>query len=179
MLPRVQRIVSGIELFALVFWVGGLFFVVAFVEPVLGRVLNENPDAAWEGAQALRERFGPLELIFAVSVLVSNFLKVAVFRAVSLIQRAALMVAAMTVIFTCAGMFMIRPQLQEKRAALTTLAAEPGRDQTPERREFEELRQQQDVLLAVNWGLGLFLVYAYRSFEERKLQALARIIKMP
>lgn len=179
MLPRVQRIGAGIELFALVFWVGGLFFIFAFVEPVVTHAIPDDPDSAWRIVIALITHFGSVELIFAVAVLVSNFLKVIVFRGMSRLERVALMVSAIMLIFACTGMFILRPRLHEQRAQLTTLAPDPTAEPSPARQEFEALRHQQEALFGINWALGLFLVYAYRNFEERKLQALARIIKMP
>lgn len=179
MLARMQRIVAGIEIFALVFWVGGLFFLVAFVPPVLEHALAETPDKAWEATSSFVSQFGSVELIFAAIVLISNFLKLMVFRGIAPLQRIALMISAMMILFTGTSLFAVRPALEDKRAALGTLAVAPGHPETPERAEFEELRRQQEFLLFLNWGLGLFLVYSYRSFEERKLQALARIIKMP
>ncbi len=179
MLARTQRIMAGIEIFALVFWVGGLFFLVAFVPPVLDRALKDDPDGAWEATAALIAQFGAVELIFAAAVLASNFLKLMVFRGVAPLQRVALMISAMMILFTCASLFGIRPLLEDKRAAVGTLATAREKPMPPEREAFDDLRRQQDFLLLLNCGLGLFLVYAYRAFEERKLQALARIIKSP
>ncbi len=123
--------------------------------------------------------FGSVELIFATAVLLSNFLKVIVFRGMSRLQRVALMVSAIMLIFSCTGMFVLRPRLAEQRALLPTLVQDVSAEPSLAWREFEALRRQQEALFGINWALGLFLVYAYRNFEERKLQALARIIKMP
>lgn len=181
MLARTQRIAAGIEIFALVFWVGGLFYEVAFLLPVAEHVLAGSPDDSWRVIATHLKQFGSVEIIFALIILASNFLKLVVFRGMAAIQRVALLVSAIMLIFAFTSTFVVQPRLEEKRGAVGTLVRPPTPEvpPSPERREFDELRSQLEILLFSNWVLGIFMVYAYRTFEERKLQALARIIKMP
>lgn len=173
-LARTQRILSAIELFALVLWVGGLFFLGTFAPPIISQTLQPDQDAAWRVARAIIGKFNSIEMIFAIVVLASNFLKVTVFSSISQLQRYALLVSAIMLIFTFAYAHIARPRMDEKMVEIATLNP-PMKSR--ERQQFEKLYQEYQFLVGVNLMLGFFMVYAYRSFEEHKLQALARIIK--
>lgn len=178
MLARSQRILAGIELFALALWVGGLFFLLAFANPVTRMLFPEDKDTAWRIMGALHTRFGALEPIFALVVLASNFLKLVVFRGMNEMQRIAVLIAAMMLTITLFTSYQLRPLLDEKKAAIPSLT-QPEPNAAEEVHKFEKLQGKYQAFLMFNLVLGLFMVYAYRSFEERKLQAITRILKAP
>ncbi|MGI8907336.1 MAG: DUF4149 domain-containing protein [Candidatus Sumerlaeaceae bacterium] len=178
MLARSQRILAGIELFALALWVGGLFFLLWFASPVVAMVFPDDKDTTWRMMNAFYARFGPLEAIFGVVVLVSNFLKLVVFRGLNEMQRIAVMISAVMLTIAVFSAFQIRPLLDEKRAAFPSLN-QPAPSTTEEIAAFQKMRTRYEVFLKGNLLLGLFMLYAYRSFEERKLQAITKILKAP
>jgi uncharacterized membrane protein len=174
MLPRLQRILAAIELFALVIWTGGLFFFVILLQPLLSSSLGDNADLVWSVQHGVLKHFNRLEVVLAVVVLASNFSKAAIFIRHVPLLRGALLAASLMLVFTIGCTFTIEPRLAEKRAEIPSLNAIHG---TPEMRQFDGLRRQYTVLAGANLMLGLFLVYSYRAFEERKLVLLARMIE--
>lgn len=178
MLARSQRILAGIELFALALWVGGLFFLLAFADPAIRMLYPDDKDAAWRIMHAFHTRFGALEPIFAIVVLASNFLKLIVFRGMNEMQRFAVLIAAIMVTITLFTTYQLRPVLDEKKAGIPTLS-HPAVNGADDVLKFEKMVGKYEAFLMFNLMLGLFMVYAYRTFEERKLQAITRILKAP
>ena len=174
MLMRIQRILSAIELFALVLWVGGLFFFGTFGARTILQTLTADRMTAASIIDAMMIRFNRLEIILAIAVLASNFVKVMTFARVVRLQRVALLISALMLAFTVSYTYVLRPRMAEKLTEVRTLA--PGAV-SPEREEYRQLHQEVGFLIAANIGLGLFMVYAYRNFEERKLQSVARILR--
>jgi uncharacterized membrane protein len=178
MLARSQRILAAIELFALALWVGGLFFMLAFAAPAFRLLFPEEPDTVWRVSDALYTRFGALEAIFAVVVLISSVMKMVVFRGLNELQRVAVLVAAIMLTVALFSNFQLRPLIEEKRAGFPTLNHGSG-SPADEIVRFDKLRGNYETFMKLNLVLGLFMLYAYRSFEERKLQAITKILKAP
>lgn len=178
MLARAQRILAGIELFALVIWIGGLFFLVVYARPGIARALPEQNELHWPVVYALYNHFGNLEIILATVVLVSNFLKIVVFRGISDMHRFALLIAAAMLASTIMCASVVRPRIADKTDSLKALPP-AERLTSPDAKLLTELRRNYEGFMIGNLALGLFMVYAYRTFEERKLQAIARILKNP
>jgi uncharacterized membrane protein len=174
MTVRVQRIASAIEIFALVMWVGSLFFFLGFAWPAADSQSGPGTMAAWHLSSTMVNRFAPLEIVFAVVVLASNFMKVLLFRNAYTLQRIALLISAIMLLFTVYNTHKLRPLIDEK---YTEIAAMTEPNAKLHRGKLDKLVQRQKVLLAVNLVMGLFLVYSYRTFEDRKMQALAGLIK--
>jgi hypothetical protein len=126
----------------------------------------------------LYTRFSALEPIFAVVVLASNFLKQVVFRGLNEMQRVAVLIATVLLIFTMFTSYQLRPMLEERRGSIPTLN-QPAPNSADDIVKFNKVRSKYEVFLTINLVLGLFMVYAYRSFEERKLQAITKILKAP
>lgn len=173
MIARLQRILSGVELFALVLWVGGGFVLSVFAYPILGRVLGGEGDDSWAAIRAVSISFQRAALIFAAVVLVSNFLKGAIYLRHIPFQRFALLAATIMFMFTVVEVFVLHPRLDDKASQIASLKDQPA---TRLQEEVRELRRQLKVVEAGNVALGLFLVYAFRHFEERKPQALLQIL---
>ena len=178
MLARTQRILAGIELFALALWVGGLFFLLAFAGPALRLLFPDDKDQVWRIMDAFYAKFGALEPIFAVVVLASNFLKLVVFRGMNEMQRVAVMISAVMLTVAVFSTYQVRPMIEEKRGSIPTLN-HPNVNSADEILKFEKMRSRFEVFMMGNLVLGLFMVYAYRTFEERKLQAITKILKAP
>ncbi len=170
---RNQRILAALELYSLVLWVGGLFFLIAFFELAVRSSLQGQPEAAWLISRSVYARFGAIQALFATVVLASNFMKLLVFRSMFELQRYAVLLAAIALTLTLFCVFQLQPELHTLHGAVA-----PG-GQGPELTKFNRLHTQFLSLLKVNLGLGLFLVYAYRTFEERKLQSLVKVLKAP
>ena len=173
MIVRLQRILSGVELFALVLWVGGGFALSVFVYPALSRVLEGDASNGWAAIRAVSIGFQRAALIFAAVVLASNFLKGAIYLRHIPFQRFALLAATIMFLFTAVEVFMLHPRLEDKASQIASLK---DQSTTQLQDEVRELRRQLRVVEAGNVALGLFLVYAFRHFEERKQKALAQIL---
>lgn len=174
MLLRIQRIVAAIELFALVFWIGGLFFIFSFgyVAALQNPLTAHEPVAQY--TDAMCKQFNSLELILSVVVMVSNFLKTALFGKTVRLQKAALLVASLMLVFTWTNTLTLRPRMEDN----LELAAVGGKIQQPDAaRRYSDYRDKYQLVMTSNLVLGLFMVYAFRSFEERKLQSLAKIFQ--
>ena len=173
-LPRLQRIFAAIEIFALVLWVGGLFFVAVFASPTVNQALGSDPDRAIRVVQKLHARFNSVELIFAVVVLASNFLKGAVLGNLSRLQRYALLASSLMLVLTLSYSLHLKPKIEDKLSEITAMTATAtSRDQ----QKLEVTIRKYRILMGLNLALGLFMVYAYRSFEERKMAAVAQFLK--
>lgn len=174
MLLRSQRILAGLEIYSLVLWVGGLFFLVAFADPAIRSSLADLPAASWKIHRSLYSRFGSIQALFAGVVLASNFVKLIVFRRMFELQRYAVLLAAIALTVTAFCVFHIRPELDRLHAAIPE-----GAIDGLELSRFTRLHLQYLSLTKVNLVVGLFLIYAYRTFEERKLQSLIKVLKNP
>ena len=174
MLMRVQRILAALELFALVLWVGGLFFFGTCAARTIVQTLATDQKTAAAIMDIMMQRFNRLEVILATAVLVSNFLKMMTFGRVVRLQRIALLASSLMLAFTLSYTFVLRPRLQEQLADIETLAPTAT---TPEQKEYRRQRQQIEFLVGTNIALGLFMVYAYRNFEERRLLSVAKILQ--
>lgn len=173
MLARIQRNLAAMELFALVLWVGSLFFIGVALMPQMAAMNADDVDAQWRMSSALMRRFQGVELIFAVVILGSNFVKSAVYGRLVALQRYALLAATLLAIFTATATFGLRPAIRDKRAQIE----EAGTGVIPRDHEmFRTMNRQAHVLGLVNLGLGLFLVYSWRHFEERKAAAVSRLL---
>jgi uncharacterized membrane protein len=173
MIARLQRILSAVELFALVLWVGGGFALTVFAYPVLQRLLAGDGEAGWAAIEAISLGFQRAALIFGSVVLASNFLKGAILGRFIPLQRYALLAATISLLFAGADVFLVRERLREKAEQVASLGDQPtDRLQV----QIQELRRQMKVIEAVNVALGLFLVYAWRHFEERKSVGYARLL---
>ena len=174
MLARIQRNLAALELFALVLWVGSLFFIGIVLLPQLVAMNAGDVDAQWRMSSALMHRFQGVELIFAAVVLASNFVKVAVFGRLVTLQRYALLAATLLAIFTATATFGLRPAIRDKRAQIEAA----GTGIIPRDHEmFHTMNRQAHMLGLVNLALGLFLVYSWRHFEERKTAAISRLLQ--
>lgn len=175
MVLRIQRILAGIELFALVLWVGGLFAFGTLVH--LPHALPDWPtprDPIVSAFENLLGRFNDLEIIFAVAVLASNFVKVSILSRVWPLERVALLVSVIMLVFTMTYAYALRPKMNDRLSEIPTLAADQREAAST---DYRKMHWQYTVLMRTNVVLGLFMVYAYRTFEEKKLQALASIIR--
>lgn len=172
MLPRIQRIVAAVELFALCLWIGGLFALVVIVEPMSLSVLGSESGAAYRLIVSIWDQFGRPELIFAGIVLVSNILKIAAWRGCGWLQRFVLLASAVLLVFTIAASLIVMPRLLEAGAAGGEFAGMPG---SPERAAFATLFSEFEYLTMAKLAFALFIVYGYRHFEDYKLASVARI----
>jgi len=170
---RAQRILAGWELFSLVLWTGGLFCLVAYVEPAAIAALKDNADLAWEVRNGVYTRFGTIQIVFAAVVLLSNVVKMIVFRNMFEMQRISVLMAAIAFTLTCFCVLNLQPRLE----AMPRVSV-PGAS-IDDAAKFSRLHLQYLTLLKVNMVLGLFLAYTYRSFEERKLQSIVKVLKTP
>jgi uncharacterized membrane protein len=175
MQARIQRILSGIEIFALVFWVGGLFFLTGIAAGVPAILPDMPRRDVWSVLDVLYRHFNRIEPFFAVVVIASNFFKVLVFGRFLTLQRAALMFSAIMCFLMITYSTILWPRIEEQRkeTAVATPANRPA-----ELKKLDELERDYINLMGANLICGLFLVYAYRAFEERKLQALAKVLNV-
>jgi hypothetical protein len=99
------------------------------------------------------------------------------FRDIHPLQRVALLVAAIMLMFSTTDYLVVKPRIEEKKSEIGSLNAPVT---IPKDREtFDTLCHEREVLMMVTLAFGLFMVYSYRTFEERKLQAIARILNIP
>lgn len=175
MLLRIQRILAAIELFALVFWIGGLFFLFSFAAvPALQNPITAH-DAVPQFADAMCKHFNSLELVLSLVVLVSNFLKAALFGKTIPLQKGALLVASFMLVFCWTYTLNLRPRMEENLELAVTAGAKI--QQPDAARRYTEFRKKYELLMTTNLLLGLFMVYSFRTFEERKLHSLAKIFQ--
>lgn len=174
--PRIQRILAGIELFALVFWIGGLFCLTFFLPPLAGLLLSNPQDSFWQPLDTLFYQFNSVEIIFALVVLASNYVKTALFRKVYPLQQLALMVAALMLVFALTCSVVLRPRIETKATEILSSQDAPKKREV---QQLGELYREYRTLMTANFMLGLFLVYSYRAFEERKYHAIAKLINLP
>ena len=106
-------------------------------------------------------------------VLASNFLKSAIYLRFIPLQRFALLAATIMFLFTAVEIFVLHPRLDDKTSQIESLN---DQSDTQLQEEMRELRRQIRMVEAGNVALGLFLVYAFWHFEERKAKALAQIL---
>lgn len=165
MLPRLQRILAGIELFALVLWVGGLFFFTVAGARAVSDMLLVNPEFAVAVLDGMMKRFTRLEIVFAVAILASNFVKVMLVKRAVLLQKLALMISALMLVLALAYGARVRPALTEAVSELGSGSSPPSAHD-----KLRRLRAEYEILIATNLVLGLFLVYAYGTYEDRKAQ---------
>ncbi len=173
---RLQRILTAVEIFALVLWVGGCFLLTVVALPSVEAALGAGSDAAWDLANTLADRFQGIEIICGLVVLASNFVKSVILGRAIRLQRYALLVATVMMLFTLVGAGLARPRIAEKRAEVRM--ATPGALPRDEER-LRDLQRQWHWLGVSNLALGLFLVYAYRHFEEQKPLVLAKLARRP
>lgn len=177
-LARAQRVLAAIELFALVLWAGGLFAILAVVAPSVRHVCAEDPQQSWKVMSSIFRRFGQLQPILAAIVLLSNFVKLSTLRTAGELQRIAVLVSAVLLTVSLFSTFNIFPRLMEQ---WQQVQANPVTSATAavEQEKFDMRREKYEAFQAAVLLLALFSLYAYRVFEERKIQAILRLFKTP
>jgi len=174
LMGRLLRIAGGIELFALVLWVGGLFFLLAIARPALLAAHPDNPDLVWDIMNILYGHFGSVQIPLAIAVLCSNFYKTAISPPKWDLQRFTLLVSAIMLSIALMTQFSMRPHLETRwmeaqKASVKTFAVD--------REPFAATREHYESILAGSMFLGLFMVYSYRRFEERHFAAFLRLFR--
>ncbi len=175
MLARIQRILAAIEIFALVLWVGGLFFITAIAAGT-PRLLPGIEKADLRAMlDVLYRQFNRLEPVFGIVIVASNFMKVLVFGRLLHLQRVALMVSTIMFFLMLTYTSVLWPRIEEKRKEVAALNEI---NRSKEAKKLSEYENDFVNLMGMNFLCGLFMVYAYRAFEERKLQALAKVLNV-
>jgi uncharacterized membrane protein len=169
---RLLRIAGGIELFALVLWVGGLFFMLGIARPALAAAHPDNPDLVWNIMSVLYDHFGSLQILLAVAVLCSNFYKTAISPPRWDLQRFTLLISAIMLSTALLTQLSVRPHLE---ARWVEAQRQTVKTDAVDREPFKATREHFETMLAMNLFLGLFVVYSYRRFEERHFAAFLRL----
>jgi hypothetical protein len=171
---RAQRILAGIELFALALWSGGLFFLLFIALPGISASDADDYAAQANFASACFARFGPLEIILGLAILASNFVKLVTFPKTGELQRMAVLAATMLLVVSIACQASVRPKLDDLRNDLQSPRSAQSITSASESARLME-KKHINLLRAELIGC-LFLLYAYRVFEERKLRSLLNVL---
>ena len=172
---RAQRILAGIELFALALLSGGLFYLLFIVLPGIKQALPDIASADAKLMSVWYVRVGSLEIILAAAILASNFAKLATFPHTGELQKLAVLVATLMLVVSIVCQVSVRPRLDDLRSDLQTIEKT---DSAAETIESARLLEKKHInLLRGNLIFALFLLYCYRVFEEQKIKAIFNVLK--